>query len=99
MGNGGKIALDFEIDFLTNSIRNTISGDSFRTEAIRLTKADLKQVTNKNGWNFNWRSELDNNSKEVYKRTIVNNPNIIQGLVCLTIQTDHIYINKYFKNG
>lgn len=87
-----KIALGFEIDFLTNSIRNTISGDSFRTEVIRMTKADLKQATKKNGWNFNWKSELDDNSKEVYKLTIVDNPNIIQGLVSLTIQTDHVYM-------
>lgn len=87
-----KITLDFEIDFLTNSIRNTISGDSFRTEVIRLTKADLKQVTKKNGWNFNWKAELDNNGKEVYKLTIADNPNIIQGLVSLTIQSDHVYM-------
>ena len=48
-----KIELDFVIDALTNSIRNTISGDSFRTEVLRLTKNDLKQITKKNGWNFN----------------------------------------------
>lgn len=72
-----KPELDFEVDFLTNSIRNTVSGDSFRTEVLRLTTADLKQVTRKNGWNFNWRTELNNNSKEVYKLTIVDNPGII----------------------
>jgi hypothetical protein len=86
-------ALDFEIDVLTNSIRNTISGDSFPTEILRLTKADLKQVTKKNGWKFNWKAELDNNSKEVYKLTIVNNPNIIQGLISFTINTDHVYMD------
>lgn len=32
--------LDFEIDRLTNSIINTISGDSFQTEISRLTKND-----------------------------------------------------------
>jgi hypothetical protein len=88
-----KPELDFEVDFLTNSIRNTVSGDSFRTEVLRLTKADLKQVTRKNGWNFNWRTELNNNSKEVYKLTIVDNPNIIQGLISFTINTDHIYMD------
>ena len=72
-----KIYLDFVIDKLTNSIQNTISGDSFPTEVSRFTKADLKQVTKKNGWNFNWKQELDNNSREVYKLTINNNPNII----------------------
>ena len=88
-----KIELDFEIDFLTNSIRNTVSGDGFRTEVLRLTKADLKQITKKNGWNFNWKTELDDNSKEVYKLTIVDNPNIVQGLISFTINADHVYMD------
>ena len=49
------IYLDFIIDKLTNSIQNTISGDSFDTEVLRLTNADLKQVQKKNGWNFDWK--------------------------------------------
>lgn len=69
-----KIALSFEIDKLTNSIRNTVSGDSFPTDVSRLTKTDLKQTTKKSGWSFNWKSELENNSWEVYKLTITNNP-------------------------
>lgn len=88
-----RIALAFEIDRLTNSIQNTISGDSFPTEVILLTKVDLKQVTKKNGWSFNWKVEFDNNSKEVYKLTINNNPNIIQGLLSLTMETDHVFMN------
>jgi hypothetical protein len=71
--------LDFIIDKLTNSIQNTVSRDSFPTEISRFTKADLKQVTKKVGWNFKWGDELKNNSREVYKLTITNNPNIIQG--------------------
>jgi hypothetical protein len=47
-----KIALDFEVDKLTNSIQNTISGDSFPTEVSRLTKTDSTQATKKNGWAF-----------------------------------------------
>jgi hypothetical protein len=39
-----KIALDFVVDKLTNSIQNTISGDSFPTEVAHLTKTDLKQI-------------------------------------------------------
>ena len=88
-----KIALDFEIDKLTNSIQNTISGDSFPTEVCRLTKTDLKQVTKKNGWAFNWKTELDNNTREVYKLTINNNPNIIQGILSITVEPDHIYMD------
>ncbi len=88
-----ETGLDFEIDFLTNSVRNTVSGDSFQTEILRLIKADLKQITKKSGWNFNWKKELDDNTKEVYKLTIVNNPNIVQGLISFTVNTDHIYID------
>jgi hypothetical protein len=54
------IQLDFVIDKLTNSIQNKISGDSFQTEISRLTRADLKKVSTKSGWNFNWKQELEN---------------------------------------
>lgn len=93
MAKKQKIALGFEIDFLTNSIRNTISGDSFTTEIMRLTKADLRYVTKKNGWKFNWNAELNDDIKEVYKLTIVHNPSIIQGLMSFTINADHIYLD------
>jgi hypothetical protein len=84
--------LDFVIDKLTNSIQNTISGDSFQTEISAFTTADLKQTTKKNGWNFNWKQELSNSYREVYKLTIVNNPSIIQGLISLTVKSDHVYL-------
>ncbi len=86
-------SLDFEVDSLTHSIRNRISGDSFATEVSRLTKSDLKQIIRKNGWGFNWKTELDSNARAVYKLTIVNNPNIIQGLLSFTVQADHVYMD------
>ncbi len=93
MENKRRIKLDFIVDKLTNSIVNTISGDSFSTEILRLTKQDLKQITKKNGWNFNWKIELNNNSKEVFKLTIASNSNIIQGLLSISIEEDHIYMH------
>src|SRR5690554_711399 len=83
----------FIIDRLTDSILNTISGDSFQTEISTLKKTDLKNVLKKNGWNFDWKSEFNDLTKEVYKLTIVNNQNIIQGLLSITVETDHIYMN------
>lgn len=62
MKTNKSILLDFIVDKLTNSIQNTISGDSFTTEVLRFTKADLKQVTKKNGWNFDWKLELSDNT-------------------------------------
>ena len=87
------IEQDFIIDRLTDSILNTISGDSFSTEVSILTKSDLKNITKKNGWNFNWRTEFKNERSEQYKLTIVNNPNVIQGLLSITIENDHIFMD------
>jgi hypothetical protein len=88
-----KYHLNFIIDKLTNSIENTVSGDSFQTEVSTFTTKDFKQSSKKNGWQFNWKQELANNSREVYKLTIVNNPDIIQGLISFTIKSDHIYMD------
>ena len=93
MGNSKNIEQGFIIDRLTNSILNTVSGDSFQTEVIRLSKTDLKYVTKIKGWNFNWKSEFDDIKKEVYKLTILNNTNIIQGLLIITIEQDHVFMN------
>jgi hypothetical protein len=87
------IELDFEIDCLTHSIRNVATGDSFQTDVLRLTRADLKNVSKKNGWRFNWRTELDAVDRSVYKLIICDDPNVIQGLVSLTIKTDHVYMD------
>ena len=40
-----KIGVGVEIDELTNSIKNVISGDSFSTDISRIAKADLKKIT------------------------------------------------------
>lgn len=93
MSQTDKIELDFVIDKLTNSIQNTISGDSFQTEVARFTFKDCRFVTKKNGWNFNWKTELENDVNEVYKLTIVHNPGIIQGLLSVQKEADHVYMN------
>lgn len=48
------------------------------------------QVIRKNGWYFNWASELADNNKEVFKLTIPNNPTTIQGLLSLSLKPDHV---------
>jgi hypothetical protein len=93
MNDKMQIAQIFIIDKITDSILNTISGDSFQTEVSRLTSIDLKIITKNNNWNFDWKSEFNNIQKEVYKLTIVNNSKIIQGLLSITIEQDHIYMN------
>ena len=85
--------LDFEIDRITRSIENVTTGDSFATEVSHLTLGDLKTLTKKNGWLFDWKKELHAPEKEVYKLTIQGNPGVIQGLVSLSIDIDHIYMH------
>lgn len=88
-----KIGLDFEVDKLTNSIENVVTGDSFQTDITLISISDLKTVTIKNGWQFDWKLELKQPEKDVYKLTIVNNQSIIQGLISLEIKSDHVYMH------
>lgn len=88
------IYLDFIVDKLTNSIENVKTGDSFRTSVSLVTMEELKTVTKKNGWAFDWKSELKAPEKEVYKLTIVESSNaVIQGLVSITFRDDHIFMH------
>ena len=98
-----EIGLDFIIDKLTNSFENVVTGDSFATEISILTTQDLKSVTKKSSWLFDWKSEFKNPIRDIYKLTIWNNPTIIQGLICLEIKEDHVYMhlveNAPFNKG
>ena len=85
--------LDFVIDNLTNSIENVVTGDSFSTDISIVSNTDLKTVTKKNGWAFEWKEELKQPERDVYKLTIVNNQTIIQGLISLEIKSDHVYMH------
>lgn len=103
MKNKPHVELDFEIDKLTNSIENVVTGDSFVTEISLLNKSELKIVSKKNGWLFNWVDEYKQPARDVYKLTISGNPTIIQGLICLEVKSDHIYMhlveNAPFNKG
>ncbi len=85
--------LDFIIDKLTNSIENVISGDSFSTEICLVTVNDIKLITAKTGWLFNWKMELKNPERDIYKLTITNNSKVIQGLISLEVKSDHVYMH------
>ena len=93
MKRNKEIGLDFVVDKLTNSIENILTGDSFATDISVISKTDLKIATKKNGWVFNWVEEYKRPERDVYKLTIVNNQNIIQGLISLEVKSDHIYMH------
>lgn len=87
------LGLNFVIDKLTNSIENRITGETFATKITHLTREDLKTVTKRNGWVFDWKFELNQAEREVYKITTSENLYVIQGLISLEIKFDHVYMH------
>jgi len=85
--------IGIEIDELTNSIVSTISGESFDTEVTEVKMKDLKVVTKKNKWNFNWKEEFKLTDRTVYKLTTKDEPNVLQGLISITDREDHFYVH------
>ena len=83
---------DLEIDKLTRSIENAVSGDSFKTEVIVLTPADIRKLK-KTDWLFDWKAESKVSDRTVYKLVIVDNATIIQGLISLEDRGDHIFMS------
>lgn len=86
-------SIDVRIDKLTNSIENTISGESFPTTVSLVNLTELKSVTKIKGWNFNRKAELKKNDHHVYKLTTRDNPTIIHGLISLKMEEDHVFVS------
>ena len=84
--------IDIEIDKLTNSIENAITGETFDTDVIQMDTIQLKQVK-KADWIFDWGNEIKQTDREVYKLVTVQNPTIVQGLLSLTDMGDHVYMH------
>ena len=66
--------LDFEIDKITESIENAETGEMLDTLVLPITKADLEEVTKKNGWIFNWKQGFSEPEKQVYKLVTEQEP-------------------------
>ena len=88
-----QIGLDFEVDKLTNSIENVLTGDCFPTDITLASTSDFSITTKKNGWQFDWAGEFKQPERDVYKLTIVNNQQVIQGMISLEIKLDHVYMH------
>jgi len=84
--------LDFEIDKLTHSLEDTATGNILLSEVLPLEKADLKVISKKSGWKFNWKTEFAATEKQVFKIILQQQPCIIQGLICFEKKSDHIFM-------
>lgn len=85
--------IDFKPCTLKERILKRESGEIIDTEISLVTKADLKLFTKSRGWIFNWKHEFSQTGREVYKLTILGQPDITQGLMSLTVMLDHVYIH------
>ena len=84
--------MEIEIDKLINSIENTVSGDVFDTEVVQMFAKDIKQIK-KADWQFKWQEQVKLSDRETYKLVIKDNQKIIQGLISLSDQGDHLYMH------
>lgn len=87
-----KKGIDIEIDRLSNSIENSVTGEVFATRIVRLRKSDKKSIKPAE-WLFDWEAELNISGREAYKLVTENNPDIIHGLLSLEDNNDHVFIH------
>jgi hypothetical protein len=85
--------LDFEIDKITESIVNADTGETLNTLVLLVTEADLRQVTKKNGWLFDWKLAYNQTGHQVYKLVAEQEPQTIQGMVSLEKMEDHVFMH------
>ena len=85
--------LDFEIDKLTHSLEDAQTGERYQTEVLSLSKDDMKHISKKNGWQFDWNIEIKNPSRSAFKLVISQQPEIIQGLVSTSKEDGYVMMN------
>jgi hypothetical protein len=84
--------LDFEIDKFTHSLEDTLTGEVLPTDVEPLEKSDLKAITKKNGWKFDWKIEFNDRKKQVFKLILQQQPDVIQGLISFEEQQGFIFM-------
>jgi hypothetical protein len=84
-----KPEVSVEIDKLTNSIENNVTGEIFETEFSKVRGREIK----KKDWLFDWQKELTEGESRVYKMTTVENKGIIQGLISIIVEDRFVTIN------
>ncbi|MCL1867893.1 MAG: hypothetical protein FWF72_02940 [Paludibacter sp.] len=82
-----------EIDKLTHSLEDVTTWNILQTDVLPLEKADLRVISKKLGWKFNWRTEYIVQEKQVFKLVLKNEQKTIQGLICFEKRTDHIFMH------
>lgn len=85
--------IDIEIDKMTNSIEDVETGEVLKTLVLPVNKADLKDVTKKNGWKFDWKLVFSEVGHTMYKLVTKKEPDVIQGLIALEKDAGFMLMN------
>ena len=86
-------ALDIEIDILSESVVEVLTGKIFKTHVSKASIEFLNKIHKKNGWKFNWKKEAKDPNKLVYKMVLDSNKSILLGLISFEIKQDHVHIH------
>ncbi len=78
--------INIEINALTNSIQDRITGQEFETNVIEVTFEEIRTLTN---WNFDWQKEY--NQFKVYKLVLAKATSEIQGLISFQVRKGYVY--------
>jgi hypothetical protein len=84
--------LDFIVDKLTNSIENTLTGESVETEIVRLQQQDAA-ILRKLKWQFDWYKEFHEPNTEIHALIAKGNPSVWHGLVSSEDRRDHMFMH------
>ncbi len=92
MQRGHNRRLDFEVDKLTNSIENTLTGENVETEIVRLRLED-ETILRELKWQFNWYKEFHEPNTEIHALIAKGNPSVWHGLVSASDERDHLFMH------
>ncbi len=76
------------IDELTNSINHRATNKSVETVVERIKPNEIAQLKN---WQFDW--EYESRQNDVYKLTINDFPNDIQGVISIEIRKGYVFVS------
>lgn len=84
--------VSIRVDKLTRSIEEVGTGQRHETVVLRLQTEDAGTIK-KTQWLFDWRAELWEPGREVYKLCRTGEPKVVQGLLSLEDRKDHVYVH------
>jgi hypothetical protein len=85
--------LDFEIDKITESVESVETGERFETRVLPVIESDLDEITESNGWKFDWKFEFSQSNRQVYKLVTEEEPCVIQGLASFETRENFVFMH------